>query len=149
MKKNKIIFILTGFVLATGIFFTACNTPAQNVEKAKEDVDAANKNLEAANEAYLADVENYRKETAEKIAANDRSIAEFNTRIENEKADAKADYKRKIMELEQKNTDMKKTMNDYKAEGKEQWENFKNDFNRNMDELGNALEDLTTKDKNK
>ncbi|MDX1941107.1 MAG: hypothetical protein SFU99_11180, partial [Saprospiraceae bacterium] len=93
MKKNNLIFMLATFVMATGILLAGCNTSAQNVEKAQEDVEAANKKLEEANEAYLADVENYRRETAEKIAANDQSIAEFNTRIENEKADIKADSK--------------------------------------------------------
>lgn len=38
--------------------------------------------------------------------------------MENEKMEAKADYNNKIMELEQKNSDMKKKLDDYKTEGK-------------------------------
>jgi hypothetical protein len=37
---------------------------------------------------------------------------------------------------------MKDKMNGYKAEGKDKWENFKTEFNHDMDELGNALSDL-------
>ena len=36
-------------------------------------------------------------------------------------------------------------MDEYKAEGKEQWEEFKAEFSRDMDELGKAFKDLTVK----
>jgi hypothetical protein len=70
-------------------------------------------------------------------------MAEFEKRIATEKKDAKTDYKKKIAELEKKNTDMKKRMDDYKAKGKEEWEFFKTDFNKSMDELGQSVKDLT------
>ena len=47
--------------------------------------------------------------------------------------------------MEQKNTDMKKRMDEYKADGKEQWKKFKAEFSRDMDELGQAFKDLTVK----
>lgn len=40
---------------------------------------------------------------------------------------------------------MKKKLDDYKADGKDKWEQFKKDFSRDMDDLGNAFKDLTTK----
>ena len=43
---------------------------------------------------------------------------------------------------------MKKKMDDYKAEGKEQWEAFKTEFSHDMDELGQAFKDLTVKNVN-
>lgn len=36
-------------------------------------------------------------------------------------------------------------MDEYKADSKEQWDAFKAEFNRDMDELGIALKDLTVK----
>ena len=77
------------------------------------------KRVDKANAEYLVDIENYRKEAAAKIAANDKSIAEFNARIESKKEAAKADYKKKVAELEKKNTDIKKRLDDYKAAGKD------------------------------
>lgn len=70
-----------------GIFFmfTSCDNAAQKVVKAEENVVDAEKDLQMAEEEYLADVEQYKLLSAEKIAANDRSIAEFNARIEQEK----------------------------------------------------------------
>jgi predicted small secreted protein len=143
MKKSILVF--SAFALMTAATLTSCNSPAKKVEEAQNDVNEANKDLAKANEAYLADIESYRKETAEKIAANDRSIAEFNSRIKEQKREAAADYKMKIAKLEQKNSDMKKHLDDYKAEGKENWQKFKTEFNHDMEERGKAFKDLTVK----
>ena len=53
----------------------------------------------------------------------------------------------KIAKLEMKNTDMKKRLADNNSENKENWENFKTEFNRDMDELGVAIKDFTIKNK--
>ena len=42
--------------------------------------------------------------------------------------------------LEQRNQVMQEKLAAYKDDGKEDWESFKNDFNRSMDELGESLE---------
>ena len=115
------------------------------MENAEEKVEAATEDLNDANEAYQKEIDTYRREADEKIAANNKSIAEFNARIALEKKDAQDDYKRQIAALEQKNSDLKKKMDDYKADGKEKWEQFKTEFSRDMDELGKAFKDLTVK----
>jgi hypothetical protein len=129
----------------TGLTITSCNTPAQKVEIAQNTVNEAEQNLNEANQAYLADIEKFRKEADDRIALNNKSIAEFNTRMESEKADAKADYKKKIREIEKRNTDLKKKMDDYKAESKDQWDKFKTEFSKDMEELGQAFKNITIK----
>ena len=52
---------------------------------------------------------------------------------------------KKIAELEQKNADTQKKLNEYKADSKEKWEMFKSEFNRDMDELGKAFSNMTVK----
>ena len=145
MKKLFLFLAAITMVLA-GASLTSCNTtPADKVTNAQKDVNQANKDLDAANAAYLADIEKYRKETADKIMSNDKSIADFKARIENQKQNARSNYQKQLAELEQKNTDMKKKMEDYKADNKEKWEIFKTEFNHDMDELGNAFKGLTIK----
>lgn len=129
--------------LVTGLL-AGCNSPAQKLENAREDAAAANKKLETANEEYLADLKSYRQATAERIAANDESIARFKLRIANEKKETRDEYNKKIIALEQKNSDNKKRLDDYKTEGKANWEIFKTEFSRDMDELGTAIRNLTT-----
>lgn len=131
-----------------GIFFmfTSCDNAAQKVVKAEENVVDAEKDLQMAEEEYLADVEQYKLLSAEKIAANDRSIAEFNARIEQEKKEVRADYKAKIKSLETKNSDMKKKMDEYRVVGKDKWELFKTEFGKDMDELGESISNFGKKD---
>jgi hypothetical protein len=141
MKKS--ILILSSFMFMTGVIITSCSSPAEKVANAQNDVKEASLDLAAAKEERRAEIEKFRKETAEKIAINEQNIADFKARKENEKQMAKDDYNKKINELEQKNSDMKKKMDDYQAEGAEQWEKFKTEFSHDMDELGKAFKDLT------
>ncbi|MCM2301458.1 MAG: peptidase M23 [Flavobacteriaceae bacterium] len=136
---RKSILRLTACIFVIGATLISCNTSSEKVDNAEKNVLKAHENLNKANQEYLADVENYRKETADKIAANDKSIAEFKARIADEKIDAQIAYQKKIIALEQKNSDLKKRIDGYKAESKEQWELFKAEFSKDMDELGTAF----------
>ena len=91
------------------------------------------------------DIQNYKKVNEDRIASNNQLIADFKSRIANEKKAVKDEYNKKIAELEQKNADTQKKLNEYKADSKEKWEMFKSEFNRDMDELGTALSNLTVK----
>ncbi|MBK7231736.1 MAG: peptidase M23 [Saprospiraceae bacterium] len=143
MKKS--IFILNLLLVSTSFLLTNCSSPSQKVEEAKEDVTEAESDLVKAQQEYATDIEAFRLQTAARTEANNKSIAEFNARTSNEKKELQAEYQKKIAELEQKNSDMKKRMDEYKADSKEQWDAFKAEFNRDMDELGIALKDLTVK----
>ena len=145
MKKS--IFALALCAIITGTVILSCDssTSAEKVEEAKIDVVHANNDLEKANEEYTADMAGYKKDIADKITANDLIIKEFNERVSKEKKEAKADYKKKIDELEHKNTDMKKKLDEYKSDGKENWEKFKTEFNHDMEELGKSFKDFTVK----
>lgn len=141
--KNSIL-TMTAIALIASAVVTGCNTSSQKVENAEDKVAAAEQDLTKANQEYLADLRKYREEVAMKIAANNKSIAEFNARMDNQKAEAKADYKKRIDAIQQKNSDMKKKLDEFKAESKEQWENFKAEFSRDMEDLGIAFKNMTT-----
>lgn len=137
------LFLCLGFLT-----LASCNNSSEKVKNAEEAVTKADSNLIDANQEYLAEVANYKRETSDKIAANDKSIVEFKARVAQEKKSARADYLAKVTKLEQKNSDLKKRMDDYKADSKEQWGNFKTEFNHDMDEIGSAFKDLTVKNVN-
>ena len=145
--KNSISTLAVSILLVAFALFSGCRSSEKKVDEAQEDVTEANKALDEANAEYLADVEAYRREKADVIAANDSSILALKLKIANEKKDVKADYDKKITELEQKNRDLKMKMDNYNDEGKEKWESFKREFNHDMDELGNALKGITVNDK--
>ena len=65
--KTKILKIAS-VVFTVSTILTGCNTPAEKVEKAEINVSEANKELSTAQEEYVADIENYRKETGQLCA---------------------------------------------------------------------------------
>ncbi len=143
MKKS--IYILAAATIIAGATFTSCNTPKDDVVNAQENVAQANANLDQATDDYIADIERFRQETSDRIAANDRIIADLKESVNNKDAATKADYWSKIADLEKKNSQMKTRMAEYKADGKDNWGTFKTEFNHDMDGLGTAFKDLTVK----
>ena len=142
--KHKTV-LLASFGLLMGSISMSCNSPAKKVENAEDKVLEANKDLNQANQEYVTDIENYRKETAEKVAANEKTIADFNLRIASEKKVAKMDYQKQVAVLEKQNSDLKMRLENYKEEGKEKWEIFKTKFTHDMEVMGDALKNLTVK----
>lgn len=140
MRISIVVFALCAFSIVS--VMTGCTNSADQVEDAEANVTKAENDLAVANQEYLAEVEAYREESAMRIAANQKSIDEFNMRIANEKKDVRSDYKQKIAMINEKNTDLKRRLDQYKAEGKEQWVTFKSEMNREMDDLGQSINDL-------
>jgi uncharacterized protein HemX len=134
--KRKLRFTLIAVTLISGVVLIVCNSSTQK-EESKEDTAAM------TTEEYLADVDKYREETTRKTDAHEKSIAEFNSRVAEDKEEATQEYKEEIAKLDQKNSDLRKKMDDYKSDGKDKWESFKSEFNHDMDELGTAIKDLT------
>jgi hypothetical protein len=141
MKKIILSLVITIFITVS--LTVSCNTPEQKVEKAEKNVKEANKKLDVANANYMKDMEVYRTETGKRIAENTKSIEDFNIRIATQKQGAKDKYERKMAELSQKNTDMKKRLEEYTSDGDEKWQVFKNEFNAEMYALGNSLRTFT------
>ena len=139
---------VSGIVLIASILFTSCVSSKKRVDNAEIKLEAAKKDLKIANDEYKADMANYRKETSEKIAANEKSILEFNAKLADVNEDTEIKYEQKIAELKLKNKEMKKKMDDYKDDGKQNWEKFKTEFSHDMDELGKAFKGIMVKNTN-
>jgi hypothetical protein len=142
--KNQILKFTTIAAIA-GFSFSSCNNPAKDVEKAETKLDAAQIELSKANSELEAELEKFKFETQLKIDANQQTIAIYNEQIKLEKKESQAAYKEKVEALEAKNTEMKMKIDEYKADGNENWEKFKTEFNRDMSELGDAIKNLTVK----
>jgi chromosome segregation ATPase len=143
MKKS--IFTVASVLMIAASTFTSCDTPKDDVVNAQENVADAQKNLDEATDDYIAEIESFRTETNEKIAANDRSIAVLKANVAEKNAATKSAYWSKIAELEKRNGELKIRMADYKADGKDNWGTFKSEFNHDMDGLGSAFKDVTVK----
>lgn len=143
MNKPKRLATIV-MAVGTAVIMTGCNSPAQNVDDAEKDVLQAEQSLEKANADYRAEIKNYRKETNDRIKSNNHRINKLKSRAERNEVEGKAERRQRISELEKKNTEMKKRMDNYQEDTRENWEKFKADFNHEMDELGSSLEDLVS-----
>lgn len=143
---KKLIFTLSAALLLAGAIFTSCNTAAEKVDNAEEKSIKADEDFNIAKEEYLTDIENFKKETTAKIDANNKMIADFKVKIAYAKKDAKAYYQEQIAVLEQKNIAMKQKLDAYEESGKDNWESFKTEFSKDMNDLGEAFKNFTVKD---
>lgn len=143
---KKIIFLRCVSIFLFALAIGSCDTPAEKVDKAQENVVKANNELDSAISDYVKDIDTYRLSTSKAILENEKSIAELKESALKQKLIARADFERKIKSLEQKNLELKKKLNDYKAEGNDKWKTFKLEFSKEMDDVGRSIKDLTKKD---
>jgi hypothetical protein len=142
---KKLFFTLTASILLTGAIFTSCDFATEKINSVKNSASEANEDFSNAKEEYLVDIKNFKAETATKIEANNQKIEALNVRIEYAKKDVKAYSQEQINILEQKNNEMKIKLDEYKEDGKDNWEIFKAEFSHDMDGLGEAFKNFTIK----
>jgi uncharacterized protein HemX len=140
--RNPIKIVVLSIIFG-GALFTSCSSKVD--EKKMTDEEIAAEHTKQAAEARDKEMAEYHEINKAQIEANQKSLAEFNARIKSEKKDAKADYEKKIAELDAKNSDMKKKMDEFHAGNKANWENFKASFDKDMTELNLAFKELMTK----
>jgi hypothetical protein len=141
MKRGFIVLAVTGFMTVT--LLTGCNKSSeQKVEAAKEDMREAKQGLKDAGTGYLADWKAFQSETERKIQLNENRIDAFKKKMEKAGSTAKIKYGRDVAELEQKNRQLKKKLNEYKDEGQSKWEGFKANLTRDVDGIGKTIENL-------
>lgn len=144
MKKS--IFTLAAMsLLMTGAIFTSCNSAAQKEENTTTESQDAN-----AEEQVVATAEEWQafKTDAEaKIKNNEIRIEELTVQM-NKPGQVFDDlYKNRIEELEQQNRELQNRIDAYDKSHTD-WEKFKREFNHDMDELGEALKNITVNNKN-
>jgi chromosome segregation ATPase len=147
--KNSILLLAVTVCMA-GTMLTGCQSSAKKTDKnqdslqgIKKDAADVKNDLKEMNKDLISDFQQFKKESEEKIISFENTIAEFKAKIATENKADKAKYDKEIARLEQQNSDLKKKLDDYKDDGKDQWKAFKTEFDRDMDELGKAFKDLT------
>lgn len=144
--KKSIFTLATLSLLLTAAIFTSCNSTAQ-----KEDNTTMTEQEDAnTDEQVVATAEEWQafKTDAEaKIKRNEIRIEELTVQM-NKPGQVFDDlYKNRILELEQQNRDLQNRIDAYDKSHTD-WEKFKREFNSDMDELGNALKNITVNNKN-
>ena len=139
--KNSI-FTVAIFALAMGTIFTSCNSPAEKVDDSKAKVENAQQDLDKAKREYAEEYNKFKLESDEKITANEKLIADLKEYSKKKKKEAKADYEKVVSDLEAKNQALKERVNAQKDATSEQWASFKDEFNHDMNEIGEAIKNV-------
>jgi hypothetical protein len=126
------------------------NQPADNVDNAatefREDADHATvrteETVEDANNTWRRERDEMRADIDRRIEKNNSDIEQLKADARMKKKEARREYDEKVNDLESRNHKLRERYDASKAESKDDWENFKKEFNHDMDELGNAIQDL-------
>ncbi|MFV8373269.1 hypothetical protein [Flavobacterium sp. LB2P74] len=153
MKKTLFTLAITTFM--AGTVLTGCQNTSKKEEAALDNVEDARENLDDAKEelsdarkvATEEEWNTFKESTDATIAQNEMRIAEMKASMKKTGKSIDEEYAKKIAILEQKNNDIKAKIKTYKNDTSSDWESFKQEYNRDMDELGQALKNLTVNNK--
>ena len=134
-------FIAAVSLLIAGLIFTGCD----NRDNAKDNVEKANQDMIDAQVQFEKEWQQFKSDAELKISTNQQKIDDFKVAMKTTSAKFKAKYENEVLTLEQKNIELKKKLNEFKYDRKEDWEDFQKVFNNNMDSVGTALKDIFSK----
>ncbi|MGA3287764.1 MAG: hypothetical protein ABSD46_10085 [Bacteroidota bacterium] len=133
--KNKI-FTFAVIACMAGLFLAGCE------KKSEQKVEAAKQELKGAKADYIAEWQKFKTESEAQIKVNEDRIDAFKAKMEKAGTKAKAKYKKAVAELKQKNHELKEKLEDYKDEGESKWEEFKTNFNHDLNAVGETITNL-------
>jgi predicted RNase H-like nuclease (RuvC/YqgF family) len=153
---KKIIRNLLVVIFIAGSVLVSCkpstkeeNASQEKVQNAKENVQDAKDSLAVARKAATAEEwQAFKNQTDSIINENEIRIAELKLKMNKTSKSIDAKREKNIEALEQKNKDLKVKIETYKNSVDADWQSFKREFNHDVDEMGNALKDITTNNKN-
>lgn len=150
--KKSILFLAVSTLMA-GMLGTGCKS---NTEKeAEAEAEAIEATHEAKQDEMIdeqisdndkAEWENFKNETEAKIKANEQLISDLKLEIKNSNKKYDDAYLKNIDLIEKRNADLRLKINGYEN-SESDWDSFKSEFNRDMDELGKSINDLTVDNK--
>ncbi len=151
---KKIVFKLAATVFIAGLLFTSCNSQSQKIENAednlqdkKEAVIDAKIDLTLARQDSISEFEQFKSDFQNQIKTNEKTIAGLKLSTVGASKENKVLYEKKLVELEERNNELKIKLAEYKEGEEDQWKTFKLEFKRDMDELGKAFSDFTVSNK--
>jgi hypothetical protein len=151
--KTKFLFL--AMALSAGVLFTNCKDERHDrrLENAREEVRdekvEAREEIHDAEGKFQKEWEDFKVESQDRIRDNELEIKRYRDDAVNlnMSKSERLEYDNKITRLEDRNAELKRKMDEYdretdKAKRREKWESFKAEFNRDMNELGEAFKNL-------
>jgi chromosome segregation ATPase len=141
---KKIVYLFSALMLTGGISLTSCNNTADTTDNDEkkdtvviEDKDNTVNERVATAEEWAA----FKTEAEQKIEANEKRIAELKAKKKKSGKVLDKVYEERIEALQERNRNLRTKITNYESNNSD-WDKFKEEFNRDMDELGKAIGDL-------
>lgn len=147
---KNLIWATAILLFASSFVFTSCDSPDRNVNNTDRNANSSEENLRENrqdNQMYLTEVENFRRESANRVEANNRKIAEYNAVAVSDRNETHNQNRTRITELERQNADLNRRLTNYNHDknNRDDWEKFKTDFNRDMEKVWDELRVIEVK----
>jgi DNA repair exonuclease SbcCD ATPase subunit len=124
-------------------FLSGCKSDADSENsQLTEDVNEVQQDLEDAKNESIAQYEAFKMDAEAKIDENIKALNELKQDAKVKTKEAKAELDVKLAELERRNQVLREKIRDYKDEGNENWEAFKQDFERDMDSISQSFKEV-------
>ena len=141
---KKIVYLFSTIMLTGSVSMLSCNNTADTTDNDdKKDTVIIEDKDNTVNERVATAEEwaEFKREAEEKIDANEKRITEL--REKRKKAGKVMDkvYEERIEALQERNRNLRLKITNYET-NKTDWDKFKEEFNRDMDELGKAIGDI-------
>lgn len=143
--KNKYAALVTILLIAGSTFIGCEKSPEQKADTAANTVKQANQDFKDAQAQYQKEWEQFKNNAELKISTNEKKIDAMKTEIKKTGPVFKAKYENTVLTLEQKNIELRKRLNDFKYDGKNNWEEFKTMFNQDIETVGTAINNVFPK----
>jgi hypothetical protein len=118
------------------------NSPAakeKELNEATEDLVNAKADLDQAEYDSIKDFKEYKDSILLKLEANEKVITDLNLKINKKTASERRVDQIEIERLEKRHEVLKQKIENYKPGLEQQWDLFKVDFNKELDDLGKSL----------
>lgn len=136
------------FVLITALgvssLMYSCNEKKQDAEdeSAMSQEDAAEERVEEMRDHIRQEREEFIVQARARIEKNKEDIKNLKIVARDKKGEIKADYERSIENLKAENDRLEAKIDENKEAANDKWDNFKEEFNSDMSQLGESIGNL-------
>lgn len=144
--KTRYTIGITALILAINLFSQCTNSPEKDnadLYEAQETLLESKKEYNEAKTDFAIKYEAFKIESERKIAENEKTITRLKDEAKYKNIETRTQLEIKLMELEKNNELFKVNIENYKENSKIEWESFKTEFNRDMENIKEALQDLS------
>ena len=132
--------ILTTVTLFAAFVVLGCDSSSNEMERAETSVIEAERDYEIAKTEVEADLRKFKVEKESRIAENEQNIEEIKLEINNESnSELRSNHQQRLDRHVATNRQLKRELDNYNVSDRNNWNNFKNNFETRMDDLGDSL----------